>query len=189
MHEHDHGHGHEPALRIPAGPGVLLRPWRTDDASELQQQAADRRVWVNMRDAFPHPYRLEHAEQFIARAAAMSPQTYFAIEVDGHVAGGIGFILHGDVERIGAEVGYWLGPAFWGRGIAAAALRALSAHAFAAHAGLERLYAVPFSSNPRSRRVLEKAGYGYEGTLRRSALKDGQVLDQWLYALLRGEGP
>ena len=108
-----------------------------------------------------------------------------AIEVAGHVAGGIGYTRHEDVERVSAEVWYWLGVSFWGRGIATAALQALSEHAFATHGELTRLYAVPFSWNPASARVLEKAGYRREAILRQSVIKDGQVLDQWMYALLR----
>ncbi len=95
-----------------------------------------------------------------------------------------------DVERIGAEVGYWLGRAFWNRGVATAALRLLTAHAFAADPELRRLWAVPFVTNIASARVLEKAGYTREGTLRQSAIKDGRVLDQWMYAILRTDiGP
>ncbi len=138
-----------------------------------------------MRDAFPHPYALEDAQRFISMASAMSPRTYFAIEVGGHVAGGIGYTLHGDVERIAAEVGYWLGAEFWGRGIATAAVRAVTELAFATHPELERLYAVPYASNPASARVLQKAGYRLEGTLRRSVVKDGRVLDQWMYSIVR----
>lgn len=76
---------------------------------------------------------------------------------------------------------------FWGRGIATTAVRALGERAFAAHAELRRLYALPFSSNPASARVLEKAGYHRDGTLRQSVIKDGRVLDQWVYAILRDE--
>jgi RimJ/RimL family protein N-acetyltransferase len=173
-------------MRLPAGP-ASVRPWAAADAAEIARQANDRRVWINLRDAFPHPYRLDDAERFIARATAASPPTVFAIEVDGRPAGGIGYTLHTDVERIGAEVGYWLGAEYWGRGIATAAVRAVSRHAFVTHAELRRLYALPFSWNPASARVLEKAGYRLEGTLRQSAIKDGKVVDQWIYALLREE--
>jgi len=166
---------------------VQLRPWRTEDASELAELANDRRIWLNLRDAFPHPYGLEDAERFIARAVAMSPRTNFAIEVDDRIAGGIGYTLHTDVERVGAEVGYWLGVPFWGRGLATAAVLALTGLAFTAHPELRRLYAVPFSWNPASARVLEKCGYRREGTLRQNAIKDGQLLDQWMYAILREE--
>jgi RimJ/RimL family protein N-acetyltransferase len=173
-------------IRIALGPAVV-REWRTEDAESVWPQANDRRVWIGLRDAFPHPYGIEDAHRFIALATAKSPPTFFAIEADGRVAGGVGFTLHTDVERVGAEVGYWLGHEFWGRGIATAAVCALTSHAFHAHPELRRLYAVPYASNPASARVLEKAGYRREGTLRQSAIKDGRVLDQWMYAILREE--
>ena len=173
-------------VRLVAG-STVVRGWGEADAEPITLQADDRRVWRGLRDAFPHPYGIDDARRFIAMARQMSPQTYFAIEVAGRVAGGIGYTGHSDVERIGAEVGYWLGHEFWGQGVATAALRLLTEHAFKADPELRRLYAVPYSSNPASARVLEKAGYRCEGTLRQSAIKDGQVLDQWLYAILREE--
>jgi RimJ/RimL family protein N-acetyltransferase len=166
---------------------TVVRPWQIGDAEPLAVQANDREVWLGMRDAFPHPYGIEDANRFIGMARQMVPESFFAIEDDGKIAGGIGYTKHADVERIGAEVGYWLGRAFWGRGIATAALRLLTGHAFTANAELRRLYAVPYCSNLGSARVLEKAGYRREGTLRQSALKDGRVLDQFMYAIVRDE--
>jgi len=173
-------------VQLLAGPAIV-REWRSEDAPGVIQQANDRRVWLGLRDQFPHPYTLPDAESYIAGVRRMIPPTHFAIEVSGAIAGGIGYVLREDVERIGAEVGYWLGFEYWGRGIATAAVKAVTRHAFAAHAELRRLYAIPFSSNPASARVLTKAGYRLEGTLRQSALKDGQVLDQLMYAILRDE--
>jgi RimJ/RimL family protein N-acetyltransferase len=173
-------------MELRAG-STAVRRWQTADAEALALQANDRRVWLGMRDAFPHPYGIDDARRFIDRARQKEPQTLFAIEVAGRIAGGIGYTEHPDVERVGAEIGYWLGYEFWGQGIATAALRLVTEHAFTTHPDLRRLYAVPFSSNPASARVLAKAGYRCEGTLRQSAIKDGQVLDQWMYAILRDE--
>jgi len=170
------------------GPGTTaIREWRHADAAALARLADDREIWLGLRDVFPHPYGIGDALAFIDLAGRMEPQTYFAIEVDGALAGGIGYTRRTDVERIGAEVGYWLGRAFWGRGIATAALRLLTARAFATHPDLRRLYALPFVSNVASSRVLEKAGYSQEGRLRQSAIKDGRVLDQWMYAIVRDD--
>lgn len=171
---------------LDAGP-ARIRSWRPDDAADLAREANDRRIWLNLRDAFPHPYGIEDARRFLAKAIALDPPTYFAIEVDGRVAGSIGYTLHTDVERVGAEVGYWVGVAHWGRGIATAAVRAVTRQAFAAHPELRRLYAMPYAWNPASARVLEKAGYTLEGTLRENAIKDGKIVDQWMYAILRSE--
>lgn len=174
------------ATNLRTGP-VVVRDWHPADAEQLATQANDRRVWLGLRDAFPHPYSIDDAHAFINRATAMAPRTFFAIEVDGRIAGGIGYVLHQDVERIGAEVGYWLGHEFWGRGIATTALKLLTAHAFAARPELRRLWAVPYSANAASARVLEKTGYVREGVLRQSVIKDGQVHDQCMYAILREE--
>lgn len=149
--------------------------------------ANDRRVWINLRDRFPHPYSVEDADRFIRAVGEMDPPRFLAVEIDGVVAGGVAYTLYDDVERVAAEVSYWLGTAFWGKGVATKALRALTRHTFATHSFLRRLYAVPFSSNPASARVLEKAGYRREAVLRQSVIKAGVVLDQWLYAILRDE--
>lgn len=172
--------------RVESG-DVVIRWWSSGDADDLARQANDRRIWANMRDAFPNPYKPEDARRFIAKAQEMDPQTYFAVEAFGHIAGGIGYTLHADVERIGAEVGYWLGPGFWNRGIGTAALRAVTGRAFREHDWLCRLYAVPFAGNRASARILEHVGYSLEGTLKQSAIKEGRVVDQWMYAIVRSE--
>lgn len=158
-----------------------VRSWRASDAESIAAHADNRRVWINLRDAFPHPYGLSDARAFIEQALAAGPETMFAIDVEEAAVGGIGFTLHGDVERVSAEIGYWLAEPFWGRGIMTEALRAVTAHAIQEH-GLTRVFAVPFEWNAASFRVLEKAGYACEARLRRSAIKDGRVIDQLLYA-------
>jgi RimJ/RimL family protein N-acetyltransferase len=164
---------------------LVLREWRASDASELALQANEREVWLGLRDAFPHPYGLEDAQRFIALARGMTPRSFLAIEVDGRIGGGIGYSPRSDVERVSAEVGYWLGREFRGRGLATRALRLLCTRAFETLPELRRLYAVPYSSNQASARVLDKAGFLREGTLRQSALKAGRLHDQHMYALLR----
>jgi RimJ/RimL family protein N-acetyltransferase len=158
-----------------------IRSWRESDAPSLALHANNRRVWINLRDRFPHPYTLDDARTFIRAARAHTPETFFAIAVEGTAGGGIGFTLHEDVERVSAEIGYWLGEACWGRGIMTEALAAVTAHAVAAHS-LTRVFAVPYEWNAASFRVLEKVGYVLEGRMRRSAIKDGRVIDQLLYA-------
>jgi RimJ/RimL family protein N-acetyltransferase len=168
-------------LRLDCGPCVI-RSWRPGDEDALARHANDRGVWLNLRDRFPHPYTRSDAEQWVRFASGRTPETAFAIAVEDQAVGGIGLELHDDVERCAAEIGYWLGRTFWGRGLATAAVRGLTAHAFEAH-GLTRVYALPFADNAASARVLEKAGYRLEGRLRRSAVKDGRVRDQLLYAI------
>jgi RimJ/RimL family protein N-acetyltransferase len=158
-----------------------VRSWQLTDAESLAVHANNRKIWRNLRDAFPHPYTVADASAFLQSAMARVPESWFAIAVDDQAVGGIGFTLHHDVERVSAEIGYWLGEAFWGRGITTEALQAVTRYAVQTHQ-LTRVFAVPYEWNCASFRVLEKAGYRLEGRLRRSAIKDGQVIDQLLYA-------
>jgi RimJ/RimL family protein N-acetyltransferase len=161
-----------------------LRPFRPADAASLARHANNRQIWLNLRDLFPHPYTVSDAEAYIARVAADAPVTRFAVDVGGDAVGSVSLKLGSDVERRSAEIGYWLGEAHWGRGIMSAAVRAATEYALT-ELDLLRIFAVPFVRNPASARVLERAGYELEGTMRRSAVKDGVVLDQLLYAAVR----
>lgn len=170
-------------MRLPLGVCVV-RSWRPGDAAALVEHANNRHVWLNLRDRFPHPYALRDARRFLASVVGARPETAFAIEVEGAAAGGIGFRIQSDVERVGAELGYWVGERYWGRGIATAAVRAVTEHVLGLP-GVVRVFALPFAHNRASARVLEKAGFELEGVLRSSAIKDGRVLDQLLYARIR----
>jgi RimJ/RimL family protein N-acetyltransferase len=161
-----------------------IRPWAETDADSLQRHANNRHVSMHLRDRFPFPYEMEQARTFLGWIAKQPSPTVWAIEVNGEAIGGIGIELHTDVERVSAEIGYWLGEAMWGRGIATEALKAVTAEAFKRF-DITRLYALPFADHAASVRVLEKAGYVREGHLRRSAIKDGKVRDQLLFAAYR----
>jgi len=160
-----------------------VRSWRPTDAEPLARHADNRKIWLNLRDAFPHPYTGHDAREYIRSVRNRAPETAFAIAVDEEAIGGVGFVLRPDVERVSAEIGYWLGEPFWGRGIVTEALVAVTKHAIEAH-HLTRVFALPYARNQASCRVLEKAGYVLEGRLRRSAIKDGEILDQCQYAFI-----
>ena len=160
-----------------------VRSWEAGDVASLVAHANNRNIWINLRDRFPHPYAKSDGERFVRASRQMRPETFFAIAVNGEAVGGIGFVIQSDVDRMSAEVGYWLGEAFWGRGIVTEALVAVTRHAITQH-GLTRLFALPFAYNTPSCRVLEKAGYVLEARLRRSAIKDGAIVDQLQYAFI-----
>jgi ribosomal-protein-alanine N-acetyltransferase len=161
----------------------IVRPFIAADAVSVAAVANDRRIWLQLRDLFPHPYHLADAENYIGRVATAAPPLSLAMVVDGRAVGGVGLQLMTDINRRSAEIGYWLGAAYWGRGIATEAVALVTEWAFLAH-GLLRIFAQPFAANLASRRVLEKAGCELEGTMRRSAIKEGEVRDQCLYARL-----
>ena len=175
-------------MQINCGPCVL-RPWHVDDLDSLVRHADDRAVWLTLRDRFPHPYTIDAGRAWLAAASAEDQPTALAIDVGGAAVGGIGVVPGADVNRHAAEIGYWLGRAWWGRGLATASVGHFVpwvAQTF----GFARLFAQVFETNPASMRVLEKCGFQREGVLRSHALKDGRYLDEVVYGIvLDGLGP
>ncbi len=160
-----------------------LRPWRHSDLESLVRTANDRRVARTVRDQFPSPYTRDDGERWLAHATAAGRANNVAIEVDGQAVGGVGMIPGEDVHRIRAEIGYWLGHAYWGRGIMTEAVTAFSGHLLDDR-GFLRLEAPVFETNPASARVLEKAGFTLESRQRRAAIKESRVIDLLMYVRL-----
>lgn len=174
-------------MRIDCG-GFDLRSARANDASDLAQLADNPRIAANLRDYFPHPYGLEDAEEWLETVRAEDPETKFVIDLAGELAGVVGLELGHDVYRHSAEVGYWVGEPYWGRGIATAAVRAITRWGFR-ELDLTRIHAYVFERNAGSWRVLEKAGFELEGTMRRAVIKNGRAMDQLVFARLREDDP
>jgi len=163
---------------------VTVRSWRKDDLKSLVKHANNPRIAANLRDQFPHPYTRRDALEFLDYAHTQEPESAFAIEYGGEAVGGVGFLIGRDIARTSAEMGYWLSEEFCGRGIATRAVTAMSDWALE-HYDLTRVFAMAFAHNAASIRVLEKSGFEREGVLRRSAIKNGVVLDQVLFAKVR----
>ena len=158
-----------------------IRPWRLDDAESLARYANNRKIWLAVRDLFPHPYTIQDAREFLQRTISEGSAMKFCIEIDGVAVAGIGVHPGEDVHRHTATVGYWLGEEFWGRGIMTEAVTVVTDFCFE-NFPLRRISAEAFANNPASARVLEKAGFTFEGCLKNDVLKDGKLLDSLLYA-------
>ncbi|MEM7673661.1 MAG: GNAT family protein [Verrucomicrobiota bacterium] len=157
----------------------MIRKWELSDAASLSRYADDYEIWKYLRDSFPHPYTLSDAEFFLSELAPESEYS-FAIEVDGEAVGGIGGKPQDDIHAHCIEIGYWLGQKFWGRGIMSEVLAAFS-NALLQDRQFTRVYALPFSTNLGSIRILENAGFYLEGITRGSAVKESVLLDQCIY--------
>ena len=166
----------------------ILRKWRMEDKYALAALLNDRAVLDNLRDGIPFPYTVRDAEAFIAAMLAADREKTFAFAIveNDVVIGSIALYRGVNVHFRTAELGYYLGRAFWGRGYATRAVRQACSRVFA-DTDILRIYAEPFARNAASCRVLEKAGFQLEGTLRKNAVKNGEVLDMKLYALVREE--
>ena len=137
-----------------------------------------------MRDGFPYPYTLENAENFLSSVSKQNPITFYAIATPEEAIGGIGVSINTDVHRLTAELGYWLAESYWGKGIMTEAVSTFTDYAFE-HFGLLRIYAKPYANNVASCKVLQKAGFLLEGRMKKNVIKDGQILDQFLYAKIK----
>ena len=165
-------------------PSCKLRTWQWKERDAIVRHANNRNVWINLRNRFPYPYTERDARSWLDSVVEVRPETNFAITVEEEAVGGIGFTAEQDVGYRSAEIGYWVGEQFWGRGIATDALIAVTQYAFSTY-DLCRLFAHVFEWNPASAEVLKKAGYTLEGRLRKSVTKDGQTIDQLVYATIR----
>lgn len=168
----------------------IIRPYRPTDAAAIALVANHPEIARFMRNTFPSPYTLRDAEHWLSIA---SPLDFAVIALDNDderrdvLAGAVGLRRLADVESRTMEIGYWLGQAHWGRGIATEALRRFSLWAFENVPDVLRLEACVFGDNPRSAAVLRKVGYTFEGTRRKAVVKNGVVLDMMIYSLLREE--
>ena len=165
---------------------VTIRPWRPEDAPALAAVLADPGLTENLRDGIPCPYTVEDAAEYIGSVLGRTPGELFAyaIEADGELAGSISAERQGNIHRRTAELGYYLARRWWGQGVMTRAVELFCRRVFA-ESDVLRIFAEPFACNAASCRVLEKAGFRHEGTLRCNAVKDGVVLDMKLYARLR----
>lgn len=164
-----------------------LRAWKQEDAPSLALHINNINIWNNIRDGLPHPYTEEDAATFIKmNIEHKGLQENFAIEINGEAVGGIGFIIGNDVERISAEIGYWLSEQYWGCGIMTSVVKEAVKYAFE-NLPVIRIYAGVFEYNIPSMRVLEKAGFTKEAILRKAAIKNGKIIDLHYYALIKEE--
>jgi len=165
-----------------------IRHWSDTDAPALAKYANNRKIWLNLRDGFPHPYTLDNARAFLDMVDRQDPKTFFAIATPEEAIGAIGISPNADVHRLTAELGYWLAEPFWGKGIMTETVSRFTDYAFERF-GLVRIFAEPYATHASSCRVLEKAGFVLEGRLKSSVIKDGVITDQLLYAKVRKQAP
>ena len=164
----------------------IIRKWKREDAQDLQQSINDLRVLNNLTDRIPYPYHLQDAYDYIdAMLSADENEIFaFAIEYEGQVVGSISVLRQDDIYRRSAELGYYLGYSYWGKGIMSEAVKQTCQYVFE-HSDIERIFAAPFDYNPASQRVLEKCDFEREGILRKNGFKNGEFHDMIMYSLIK----
>ena len=165
-----------------------IRKWELSDAKDLAAALSNRKVQDNLRDGLPYPYTEQDGKDFISdMLSADENETFaFAITVDNIAIGSIGVFRQGNIHRQTAELGYYVAEEYWGKGIMTEAVKQICEYIFS-ESDIIRIYAEPFTYNKASCKVLEKAGFQYEGTLRSNAVKNGKVIDMKMYSYLKTE--
>ena len=163
-----------------------IREWRLSDAADLAVALSNKKVQDNLRDGLPFPYTEKDGLDYItAMLSADKNDTFaFAVTVDDKVIGSIGVFRQGNIHRLTAELGYYISEEYWGNGIMTEAVKQICEYVFR-NSDIIRIYAEPFSHNTASCRVLEKAGFQFEGLLRHNAIKNNKVIDMKMYSLIK----
>lgn len=160
---------------------IALRRLTPEDAPTIAHLLNNKKIWDNLRDIMPHPYSEQDADNFIRMTGKENPRVTFAIEYEGQFCGVIGLIPGADIYRRGAELGYWIGEPWWGKGIATEAVRQMVAYSFD-ELGLVRLQSGVMAHNPGSMKVLENNGFVLEGVFKKAIFKNGLIVDEHRYA-------
>ncbi len=163
-----------------------IRKWELSDAKDLAFALSNKKIQDNLRDGLPYPYTEQDGAAFISSMLSSDEnETFaFAITVDGKAVGSIGVFRQANIHRQTAELGYCLAEGYWGKGIMTEAVKQTCEYVFR-ESDIIRIYAEPFAYNTASCKVLEKAGFQYEGTLRKNAVKNGKIIDMKMYSLIR----
>ena len=160
----------------------ILRPWHINDLDSLVKYANNPNIAKYLTDGFPYPYSKENGKEFIKNATADDPVHIFAIDINGEAVGGIGIHPQTDIQKKNAELGYWLAEPFWGKGIMTKAIKQITDFAFSTFE-INRVFARPFGNNPGSQNILEKNGFVLEARFDKTLIKNGQLLDELIYAI------
>lgn len=165
---------------------IQLRPWSMNDLTTLIELANDYEIANYMADVFPYPYTMKHGRKFIETTSGEHPVHIFAIIFESKPVGAIGIHPQTDIMRKNAELGYWLGKKYWGKGIITEAVQQIIPVAFRLY-DITRLYARTFGSNLASQKVLMKAGFTKEASISKSFFKNGRFEDEIIYAIRKNE--
>jgi len=161
-----------------------LRKWKKTDAESFFKYSNNTKIAKNMRDSFPST--LDDCRKTVESFSCNdeTQQCCRAIIVNGEVAGSIALFLKNDVYCKSAEIAYWLGEPFWGRGIMSEAIKQLCWAAFEQY-DIVRIFAEPYAQNIGSRKALEKAGFVLEGIMKKGVYKNSSFFDYCIYALVK----
>jgi len=170
------------------GKQITLRKLKKSDAPSIYQNAKD--FEIARYTTLPHPYRLKNAEDFIKmthqkirkkKAFELGIELKESKEIIGMMS-----LMDIDYDNKNAEIGYWLGKKYWGKGIMKEAIKLILNFGFK-KLNLVRIYARVMHPNIASAKLLERSGFKYEGRMRKTTLRRGKWMDDLRYSILNSE--
>ena len=161
---------------------VTIRPFTDSDVERIPELIGNQKVLDNLRDGIDLPYTMDHAKDFIHRVKDLNPILNFGIEYKGELVGTVGIVPQKNIHRMNAEIGYWLGEPYWGKGIMTQAIKLACDYAFS-ELKVKRVFAGTFDYNIGSYRALEKAGFELECVIKDGLFKRGQFFDERVYSI------
>lgn len=168
---------------------LILRQFRIEDAEDMYNNWATDAEVTRFLTWSPHPdinFTKGLLEDWIARYSELTSYNWvIELKETGAVVGNISVVkLNEKIEA--ADIGYCMGKAWWGRGIMPEALKAVIAYLFE-EVGLNRVAACHDVNNPKSGRVMQKAGMTKEGVLRAAGRNNQGICDEVWYSIIKSE--
>jgi len=160
---------------------ITLRTYEKSDTEQLVYLANNKNISRYLIDTFPYPYTKQDADWFLETGSSANDSVTRVIEYQGKLVGIIGITPQTGWKKHIAEIGYWIGEPYWGKGITAEAINIMSELAFSERQ-YKKLFAPVLAPNKKSMRVLEKCDYALEGVLKSEVLKDGEYFDVYHYS-------
>ncbi|MEO6870170.1 MAG: GNAT family protein [Ginsengibacter sp.] len=165
---------------------VELKNYKLEYAEIFAQFKNNPNVLDNGYDKTPNPFTLRDATEFIQLQIDQIPAKRFLIFWDNQLCGEIGISIKEDVFRLNAEIGYFIAEPFWGKGIATEAINLMTDYTFK-NFNVIRIIAGVFGFNKASMKALEKNNYYLESTRKKAVIKNGQIMDDYIWVKLKDE--
>ena len=163
---------------------IELRDYKIEIAEQFAEYRNNPIIFGNGYDKIPNPYKLKDAKEFITLQLNKKLPQRKLIYWKGQFVGEIGIEIKEDVFRLSAEMGYFIGEPFWGKGIATKGIKLMTDYVFN-NFNIIRIEAGVFDFNKPSMKVLEKNDFYLECIKRNAVIKDGKIIDDYIWVKLK----
>ncbi|MBN2662975.1 MAG: GNAT family N-acetyltransferase [Bacteroidales bacterium] len=156
---------------------IQIKKLEQKDVNKIAEYANNKKIWLNVSNGFPHPYKKEHAIEFIKEVSKQNPLQTFKISVENKFAGIMTTSPKENIYFKNAEIGYWIAEPYWNKGFGTQAVKLILEYTFETFTQIEKICARVYHYNVGSMKVLLKNGFEKEAIIEKAAFKAGQYVD------------